>query len=94
MTESELNKLEIYFFKEDFRFEEGEKYCGHKVVDERDGYVTAKAVGINIPVVEDFVLTNMSKLKEPVFKYCTKTLEDIQNITPKRAPQPVTQKGI
>lgn len=78
MNQPDLSTYEPLFTPADFGYTPDERYCGHRVVDERGGIVTAKAFGFKKG-------TNVYR-----WEYASKYIEDM----PGRAPELTQQKGI
>jgi hypothetical protein len=76
MNQPDLSIYEPLFTASDFTYGADERYCGHRVVDLRDGVVTARATFLNKPPTKD---------NFPKFDYASKPL-------PGRAPELTEQK--
>jgi hypothetical protein len=80
MTGIEENLFALYFKPSDFNLGPIERYIAHQVIDERDGDVTAKAVGVIMGTYD------------VRWEYCSKSIEDILSNIPGRAPSINNQK--
>lgn len=76
MTTPDLSSYEPLFTSHDFGYTPDEMYCGHRVVDLRDGIITAKAFGFK----------KGTRLYH--WEYASKYIEDM----PGRAPELTQQK--